>query len=307
MSAKPKLPLLFKGGGRGVVAASALLAACATPPAAPLSDVFPASELGEACKGRDGWSDPAPPAHFPGNTWYVGTCGITALLVTSDAGHVLIDTGPADAAGSVAANIERLGFKLADVHWIVASHEHFDHIGGLAELQRRTGAKIAALPAAAKVLASGQPDPADPQFGMLDAIAPVRVNRILRDGETLEIGPLRLTAHATPAHSPGSTSWSWQSCDGETCLTMTYADSVSTPATKGYRFSDHPERIAAVRGGLAAVADLPCQVLITPHPSASGLFERLAAGKLVNAQACRAYAAAAMQHFEARLAEEAGG
>ena len=296
MSAKPALAVL------------PLLAACATPVDAPnAAPKYTPASLAASCEGRDGWSDPAPPAHFPGNTWYVGTCGITALLVTSDAGHVLIDSGPADAAASVAANIERLGFELADVRWIVISHEHFDHAGGLAALQRRTGAKIAALPAAAEVLESGQPDLADPQFGMLEAMAPVRVDRVLRDGETLGIGPLRLTAHATPAHSPGSTSWSWQSCDGKTCLNMTYADSVSTPAAKGYRFTDHPERITAVGGGLAAIAELPCQVLITPHPSASGLFERLATGKLVSAHACRAYAATAVQRFEGVLSDEAGG
>lgn len=292
MSARPLLALT-------------LLAGVAAAPAAPSAPrgVTPAV-LAETCAGRDGWADPAPAAHIFGNTWYVGTCGITALLVTSAKGHVLIDTGLGEAASAVAANIERLGFRLKDVRWIVSSHEHFDHAEGHGELKRLTGARIAALPAAAAVLASGKPDPADPQAAHLKDMAPVRVDRVLRDGEVLAIGPLRLTAHATPAHSPGSTSWSWKSCEGRVCRTMTYADSATTISADGYRFTDHPERIAEVRRALAAIAALPCGILMTPHPSASNMFERFGTGQLEDAGACKAYAIAAEARFEARLAAE---
>jgi metallo-beta-lactamase class B len=285
--------------------ASLLLLGATTPaPLAPTNE-FAGAVLAKACDGKDGWDEPAPPAHLFGNTWYVGTCGITALLVTSPAGHVLVDTGTAKAAPLVIANIRRAGFKPHDVRWIVSSHEHHDHVGGLAALAKATGARIAALPAAAAVLRSGRTDPDDPQAAIHPAMAPVRVDRVLPDGGTVRIGPLRLRAVATPAHSPGSTSWTWQSCAGRDCRTITYADSATAVSADSYRFADHPARIAAVRQGLERIGTLPCGILITPHPAASSLFERLAAGPLVTEPtACRAYARAAQARFATRLAAE---
>lgn len=269
------------------------------------SDSFPMRDVPASCGTREGWTDPAPPARIFANTWYVGTCGISAVLVTSPQGHVLVDTGMAESADALATNIERLGFRLADVRWIVTSHDHFDHTGALARLKRRTGARIAALPATAAVLESGQPDPADPQFGLLKAMEPVKVDRVLRDGETIALGSLRLTAHATPAHSPGSTSWTWTSCEQRVCHRIAYADSATTPAADAYRFTRHPDRIAAVDRGLAAIGALPCDILITPHPSASDLFTRFAGTRPLAARgACLAYARAAQAAFSKRIAAE---
>ncbi|EHJ59192.1 MIM family subclass B3 metallo-beta-lactamase [Novosphingobium pentaromativorans] len=267
--------------------------------------------LATACKGldgREGWSHPAPPAHIYGNTWYVGTCGIASILVTSDDGHVLIDSGPADAAPLVLANIRKLGFDPADVRWILTSHEHHDHAGSIAELQKATGAQIAAVASARQVLESGKPSADDPQSGLIEGFPPVHVARVLVDGDSVTLGRLALTVRETPAHSPGSASWTWQACDEAfTCRMIAYADSATTISADDYRFSDHPDRIARIRTGLSRIAQLPCDILVTPHPSASNLFDRLS-GKapLVNAQACAAYSQAAGSYFAKRLAEEAG-
>lgn len=262
--------------------------------------------LAEACAGRDGWADPAPPAHVFGNTWYVGTCGISAILVTGPDGDVLIDGGVAEAAPLVLANITALGFDPRDVRWIISSHEHFDHAGALAAIKRATGAKVAALRPAATVLESGQPAAEDPQYGTLKGFEPVRVDRILADGDSVVAGNLAITAHATPAHSPGSTSWTWQSCsDDFTCKMIAYADSATTISADSYRFADHPDRIAAVHEGLARIGALPCDLLLTPHPGATAMMERFS-GKaaLVDAAACRNYVAAARKRFADRLATE---
>src|SRR5215212_1934451 len=92
------------------------------------------------CKADAGWSDPAKPQPVYGNTWYVGTCGITALLVTSDKGHVLIDGATTEAAPQIEANIRALGFRIKDVRFILATHAHLDHAGGFARLQKASGA-----------------------------------------------------------------------------------------------------------------------------------------------------------------------
>lgn len=290
-----------------ILLASLLACAPAEPPMlAQAGNTFAPAALAQACEGRGGWSDPAPPAHLFGNTWMVGTCGITVVLITSDQGHVLIDSGPDDAAPLVVANIVRLGYRIGDVKLILSSHEHYDHVGGMAQLQRFTGAPVAALVAAAPVLASGKSASDDPQHVGMPDMAPVAVTRVLQDGEQVKSGPLTLTAFATPTHSPGSTSWAWTSCDGADCRTITYVDSNSTLTSGDYRFTDHPDRIQGINAGLARIAGMPCGILITPHPGSSNMFGRFTSGALMDdPAACKAYAARGQARFEERLASEA--
>lgn len=308
MSARFAFPML-------AITTLSLLSACAAADAspadastdAPYSGPYTAKALASACEGRDGWNDPAPPAHIYGNSWYVGTCGISAVLITSPDGHVLVDVGTAEAVPLIIANIEKLGFSAEDIRAIVISHEHADHAGGLAEMQRITGAPVAASRVAAPVLKSGVPDADDPQGGDLPPLSPAPIGWAVEDGEMLTYGTIDLTAHLTPAHSPGSASWTWKSCEGDDCQIMTYADSASAISADGYRFTAHPVRVMGVRMGHAAIAALPCGILITPHPSASGLFERFASGKLSDPAACRTYADDAAARFEQRLKDETGG
>jgi metallo-beta-lactamase class B len=188
------------------------------------------------------------------------------------------------------------------------THEHFDHVGGMAAIQRATGARLATVGAAAKVMRTGQPDPADPQHDLLvkEPMAPARVDRVLRHGETLVLGGTRFTMHANPTHSPGSSSWTWRSCEGGKCLSLAYADSISSISSDDYRFSDHPERIEAARAGLRVMEALPCDVLLTPHPGGSALLERLSGKEpLTGPRACAAYAGLGSERLAQRLASEA--
>ena len=285
-----------------------LLAAIALTSAVPaqLPTPPPVTELLDACQDKDGWADPAPPARIDGEVYYVGTCGITVLLIASPAGHVVIDTGPAEAAPQVLANIRRLGFNPADVKWLLASHSHFDHVGGLAALKAATGAKIAALPDQARELTRGQPMRDDPQFGVNKGFAPVRVDRLLKDGVPLLVGPNRVTAFATPGHTRGSTSWVIRGCGRKICPAITYADSVSAVSADSYRFTDHPALVAMFRRGLNRMASLPCTILVTPHPDGSNLFERFSGdAPLADPKQCAAYAESGRIRLSDRLKEEA--
>jgi metallo-beta-lactamase class B len=280
------------------------LAACVPAPLQPrLSRGVLPDELAAACKGKDGWDDPAPPARLHGSTYYVGTCGITALLVTTERGHILIDGGTPKGGALISANIRTLGLDPGDIRWILSSHEHFDHAGGIAELQRLTGAKVAAVAASAAVLRAGRASADDPQSGVLPAMAPVKVARVLRDGDTVRLGSLTLIAHATPGHAPGSTSWTWRSCDVDGCRSIAYVDSVTAISDREYRFTAHPDYVATFKRSLDKIAALPCDFLITPHPSASGLFERLAGGA-EEPGACFRYAERGRAGLAKRLAEE---
>ena len=272
---------------------------------APLATAGPA--FARECAGRDGWDEPAPPVRVHGNTYYVGTCGITALLLTSRDGHVLIDTGTEKGADLVAANIRRLGFKLSDVRYIVHSHEHHDHVGGFARMRDLTGAEVVASAAAAPVLRTGVIPANDPQFGILPKMAPVPVARVVRNGDTLQLGGIRMTAIETPGHTAGALTWQWVSCDGGVCRTMVYADSLSPVSRDDYKFSAHPALVATFRASFPKVAALDCDVLLTPHLSASNMTARFAGGAaaLFDPAGCKNYAAAKAKGLDERLAKEA--
>jgi metallo-beta-lactamase class B len=264
----------------------------------------PPSQWTSQCKDSDEWEKAGPPYRIHGDTYYVGTCGIAAILVASSDGHILIDTGTEAGADVVKANIEKLGFKIEDVAILLTSHEHFDHVGGIAKMRNWSGGEIWTSGPATNVLRSGKDSPDDPQFGLHPPMAPAAVARAIADGEKVERGATRLTAIATPGHTPGALSWSWESCEGKDCLTIVYADSLNPISNDIYRFSDHPEYLAAFRQGIERLAQADCDLLLTPHPSASAMPRRLASGGLRDAGACRAYAAAIMERLEKRLQKE---
>ncbi|WP_232308110.1 subclass B3 metallo-beta-lactamase [Tsuneonella dongtanensis] len=274
-----------------------------------------AAAFAETCKDWDDWDKPAPPFQVLGGTWYVGTCGIASILVADPAGHILIDSGTEKGAEVVLANLRTIGVDPRDVRYILASHEHFDHVGGHAALVRATGAKVVSSAAAAEVFRTGRTAASDPQADAgHPAMAPVTVDRIVADGEViaLNVDPLttqnRLKAHATPGHTAGALSWTWTACnlpdEPPVCRRIAYVDSLSAVSADDYRFTDHPEWIASFRRSFAKVAALPCDILITPHPSGSKLLDRLRANNLETVGQCRDYADRQAAAFDKRLADE---
>ena len=291
------------------ILAAALLAlpllGAKAPAAAPAPDKTQVA-WAEACKGDDGWDTPGPPFRIHGNTWYVGTCGIAAILIRGKDGAVLIDSGTAKGSEIVEANIRSLGVRLDSVKAILASHEHFDHVAGFARLQGLTGAPVLVGTEAAGVIRTGKDDPRDPQFGLHPPMAPVTGSvRGVKDGEALTLAGIKLTAIATPGHTPGATSWSWRSCAGKDCRTIVYADSLNPISGDAYRFSDHADYVAAFRAGLGRLRAARCDILLTPHPGSSDMPARARGGTMAGGMSCAQYADAKTKALDDRLVKEA--
>jgi metallo-beta-lactamase class B len=265
---------------------------------------------------QNNWNVPQAPFRIFGNTYYVGTAGLSAILITSDAGHILIDGALPDSAPLIEANIRALGFQLQDVRLLLNSHEHFDHAGGLAALQRSTGARVAASAPAARALRQGYPTPEDPQYqsGRRAPYPRVEKTETIADGTALRVGPLTITPHFTPGHTPGATTWSWQSCDAARCVDIVYADSLTPVSDDGFRFSGDEKRSSMVdifRRSISRVEELACDILLAPHPEFIALSSKLERLKerpdvnpFVEAGACRTFAAAARKRLEQRIASE---
>ena len=276
------------------------------------------SDPPKVCSSCEQWNAPHEPFRVFGNTYYVGVAGLSSILIASDEGLILLDGALPQSAPLIAANIRKLGFRVEDIRLIVNSHTHFDHTGGIAALQRASKAIVAASPASAVALKRGEPTKDDPQyaFGREQTGFPVVANlRVVGDNETLRVGRLAITAHFTPGHTPGGTTWTWRSCEKERCADVVYADSLSSVSAPGFLFTGDEQqqsRVASFGASIALVGGLPCDVLLSPHPYSFDLEAKLQRQRqrplenpFVDPQACKVYAAAAQQRLEQRVAGEA--
>jgi Zn-dependent hydrolases, including glyoxylases len=267
-----------------------------------------------ACPSCADWNAPQAPLHVFGNTYYVGTHGLSAILVTSSEGHVLIDAGLPESAAQILASSRALGFRPEDIKLILNSHAHYDHAGGIAAVQRASGATVAASAWSAGVISKGTSPSSDPQYSIILPYPPAHDVKVIDDGETLRVGPLALTAHFTGGHTPGGTTWTWQSCEGGRCLDLAYADSQTPVSADDFFFTrstTYPNAIADFERSEATLEHLSCDLLITPHPGASSFFERLAARDagaaspaLADSGGCKRFAATAREALARRIATE---
>jgi metallo-beta-lactamase class B len=271
-----------------------------------------------SCGSCAEWNAPRQPFRVFGNTYYVGSMGLSSVLIVSNQGLILVDVALPQTAPLIDANIRALGYRTSDVKYILTSHAHFDHVGGVRSMQRFTGATVVASAASARALALGHPTPDDPQYAGPGSTAqdfPAVANaRVVADGEILRLGSVAVTAHYTPGHTPGSTSWAWQSCEGSRCLNLVYADSLTAVSNDTFRFMESggaPGIMDSFRGSVRKVGALACDVLLTTHPAASGMDEKVKAraadrsrDPFVDAGACKALAERALKGLDERAAAE---
>jgi metallo-beta-lactamase class B len=262
------------------------------------------------------WLIDQPPLHIYGNTYLVGFGGLNVGLIKTKKGLILIDGSLPQGVKTVEKHIRALGFRVQDVRYILSTEPHFDHASGIGALVRDSHAIVLAGKPAVRALETGVPSPDDPQAGYHARYHGVGPVRGVRDGEKISLGGTTVTAVATPGHTPGSTSWTWQSCEQGACKAMVFASSLNPISADGYLFTapDHLSELEDFRHSFAAMKTLPCDVLISAHPDQSGAGEKAAklrAGAepnpFVDPNACRAFAADFEKQFDQRIADEKAG
>jgi metallo-beta-lactamase class B len=275
---------------------SAVLLATAASAAEPVLPQLKAYET------EDSWRQPVPPFALADHTWYIGTAGLSVVLVTTPRGAVLIDGGLPQAADLVLQRMKELGVQPGDLKLILNSHAHIDHAGPLAQVKRETGAKLVLSAESAVLLARGDSD--DLHFGEGLTFPPANADRIVMDGEAVELGGVRFTAHFTPGHTPGSTSWTWDDQRAGKTVRIAYVDSLSAPGYQLVANPRYPRIVEDYRRSFATVRALPCDLLLTPHPGGSGWTPEATRTPHPGPMSCRQYADDAEQAINDLLDEQ---
>lgn len=225
-----------------------------------------------------GGQQPAEPFRIAGNFYYVGANDIAAYLIAGPEGHVVLDAGYPTTARMIMASIEKLGFDVRDVKVLINSEPHPDHAGGLAVLQQASGAELWASDASADSLEAGGDDPdlVLPMRALLwlgfVGYPPPRVDHRFKDGDTIRVGPIELTAHVTPGHTRGCTSWSFPVRDGDRVLNV-----VSVCSTGILQLLQYPEQQADRERSLRVLRSIPVDIWVTNHARAWGRYRKFVA------------------------------
>ncbi|MFT3828531.1 MAG: subclass B3 metallo-beta-lactamase [Opitutaceae bacterium] len=220
------------------------------------------------------WNQPVQPFKIIGNVHYVGASDIASYLIVTPEGHILLEGGFAETAPLIAKNIRALGFRVEDIKFLLTSHAHLDHAGGLAELKRLSGAQLVATAPEADGLARG--GKGDFQWGDTLPFPPVTAERIVADGDTVSLGGVVLTARVTPGHTKGSTTWTMSATDAGKPCAVVFMASLTTPGYDLVANPQYPNLGADILRSCAILRALPCDAYLAPHGFAFGLAEKRA-------------------------------
>jgi metallo-beta-lactamase class B len=229
--------------------------------------------LGQLSETEQAWNQPVEPFKIAGNIYYVGASDLTSYLITTPKGHILLDSGMLQTVPQIKANVAKLGFKFEDIKFLVNSHAHYDHAGGLAELKRLTGAKLYASDADAKLLARGGKD--DPNFDDKYPFEAVTADTTFSDGFRLKHGGTLMTALVTPGHTKGCTTWTTEVNDGGQKLKAVFVCSTSAPGYKLVGNERYPEIVSDYEATYKRLKALDIDIFLASHASAFHLDEKL--------------------------------
>jgi metallo-beta-lactamase class B len=253
---------------------------------------------------RAAWNQPVQPFRIIGNIYYVGVANVSSYFIRTPEGAILLDGGLPESAPLIEKSIAELGFSIKDVKFLLNSHAHYDHCGGLAELKKHSGARMIASERDRPVLAAGK-----------DAFQPfpaVQVDRVIGDNQTVQLGGATLTAHLTPGHTKGCTTWSMPVTDnGKTYQAVFYCS--TSVVDKLVNNSDYPGIVSDYLRSFAELKKMPCDVFLANHAQFFHLEEKrrqLEAGKLdafIDPLEMRKYVDESERSFRKQLDQQLSG
>lgn len=263
-----------------LLAVLSIVACRAAAAQSPSSEITAVEETFQAMKA------PVAPRHLIGNIYYVGSIGVSSFLITTPEGHFLLDTGFEDTVPQLEKNIGQLGFKPRDIKIILSSHAHVDHVGGHAAMKTITGAKIYCSAEDAKTLETGGLGDFIPLPRETILFPSTKADHLVRDGEHVSLGHVVLTAHLTPGHTRGATTWKMEVTEGGKLYHVVFFS--STTINAGTKLLDHPAYPAIVADytrTFAKLKALPCDIFLAPHANQFAMttkFEQLDRGATPN-------------------------
>ncbi len=254
------------------------------------------------------WSRPVAPFRIVGNIYYVGTAGLAAYLIPSDHGAVLLDGTLASNASLIERNIQSLGFRLGDIKVLINSHAHYDHAAGFAQIKRDSGARLWASAGDRAALQAGRQH-GDMDYGVV-TFPPVTVDGVVRNGQVLRVGTIRLTALMTPGHTRGCTTWLMTVRDHGRTLRVVFLGSISVAGNILVGNRSYPGIVADYRASFARLKAVKAHVTLPAHPELADVLVHAAqrdagsADAFVDPDRLGQIVAAAEADFDRQLAQQ---
>ena len=274
---------------------------------------------------NNSWTEPFPPHRVAGNIYYVGSRGLASYLITTPEGHILINSSLESSVPMIRAGVEKLGFQFSDVKILLVSHAHWDHCAGSALVKELTGAKFMVMQEdVAEIESGGMQDFYYRNFSPAH-YKPAKVDRALHDGDEVKLGGISLTAHLTPGHTRGCTTWTTKVRDGGKTLDVVVVGSVgmtgldvsgNTPELRG----SIPFRMVnnALYPGIAddysrafrVLQSLDCDIFLGAHGDYYGMEKKFARigqdgpNPFIDPAGYRAYVAQMERAFRAELTRQ---
>ena len=264
-------------------------------------------------QGSPDWTEPFPPHKIAGNLYYVGSRGLASYLVATPEGLILINSSLEDSVPLIRASIEKLGFQFRDVKILLISHAHWDHCAGSARIKELTGAKYMVMDADVPVVESG--GKSDFQYGnSAGSLYPAtKVDRVLHDGDQVKLGGAVLTAHLTPGHTKGCTTWTMKVSDGAKTYNAVIVGSPNVnPGYKLVGNALYPQIAQDYERMFRVLASLPCDLFLGAHGNYYGMdekYKRLAASganPFVDPEGYQKYIRDKEQDYRAELRKQSG-
>lgn len=233
-------------------------------------------------QGAPDWTQPFPPFRVVGDIYYVGSRGLASYLIATPKGHILINSSLQSSVPLIRASVEKLGFRFSDIKILLISHAHWDHCAGSALIKKLTGAKYMVMDADVPVVEAG--GKGDFQYGhsATSFYTPTKVDRVLYDGDQVKLGDAVLTAHLTPGHTKGCTTWTMKAREGSKTYNVVIVGSPNV--NPGYRLVNntlYPQIAHDYARTFSVLKSLPCDVFLGAHGNYYGMeakFARMKAG-----------------------------